>query len=321
MPILIDIAWLLGGLIALYFGAEWLVGGASKISLKFGISPLAVGLTVVAFGTSAPELFVSVNFNGSGQGDMSVGNVVGSNICNIGLVLGVSAFICLLHVKKALLFRDTPLLLISTLGFIALIWDGKITTIEGAILFAIVLAYTIYRLVSSRNGGDSDEAAEFADEIGEAGGSVLVMAGMILAGLVLLYVGSIGLEKGGVSLAKTLGVPGALISLTVIAFSTSVPELATSVVASLKKEGDIIIGNVIGSCLFNLLCVIGITALIKPIEVTELSKINLYVMLGFTAILLPIMALGRRVDRWSGLVLLLGYLGYCAYLWTTTPAS
>lgn len=324
MPVLIDIAWLIVGLVALYYGAEWLVGGAARLAVRFGISPLVVGLTVVAFGTSAPELFVSIGFNTSGFPDMALGNVIGSNICNIGLVLGVSAFICILHVKSELLIRDLPVLLVATVAFGWMLANGSISKIEGGILFVSVLAYTIYQLALARKVRQPEVVLEFEEEFNpeEAKKSpVWLLVVMILAGLVGLYFGADWLERGGVSLAKRLGVPEAVISLTLIAFSTSVPELATSVVASLKKEGDIIIGNVIGSCIFNLFCVIGLTALVKPIVSGGIEVIDLYVMVGFTLLLIPVLWKGRQITRWEGGVLLAGYLAYTVYLYVARVAA
>ncbi len=324
MPVLIDILWLLAGLIALYFGAEWLVGGASKLAVRFGITPLVVGLTVVAFGTSAPELFVSIGFNLGGYPDMSLGNVIGSNICNIGLVLGVSAFICVLHVRSELLFRDIPVLLAATLGFCWMLSDGTVSLVEGVILFAAVVGYTVFQLALAKSVKEPAVAQEFESEYGLAEAkqsSMFVLVILILVGLVALYFGADWLERGGVSLAKRLGVPEAVISLTLIAFSTSVPELATSVVASLKREGDIIIGNVIGSCIFNLLSVIGVTAVISPIASAGIQMIDLYVMIGFTLMLIPILWKGRVITRWEGTILLVGYFSYCTYLYFDRVAA
>ncbi len=318
MPVLIDLVWLVAGLTALFFGADWLVGGASKLAVRYGISPLVVGLTVVAFGTSAPELFVSIGFNLGGYPDMALGNVIGSNICNIGLVLGISSFICLLHVKSELLIRDVPVLLLATVTFCWMLSDGEISLIEGIILFTAVLAYTVYQLVMAKGVKNPEVEKQFEDEFGvdEAKQTSLpVLAFLILAGLVALYFGAGWLEKGGVSLAMRLGVPEAVISLTLIAFSTSVPELATSVIASLKKESDIIIGNVIGSCIFNLLCVIGVTSMIKPVASAGIETVDLYVMIGFTLLLVPILWKGRVIMRWEGAVLLLSYFGYCTFLY------
>ena len=319
MPILIDLAWLAAGLVALYYGAEWLVNSAAKISLKFGIAPLAVGLTVVAFGTSAPELFVSLKFSSNDQPDMSIGNVVGSNICNIGLVLGISAFICALHVRRVLLKRDMVLLVGSSLLFTAMLWNGQFSRIEGTILFSIVLGYTIFRLWTSKQDVSPADISELAEEVGSKEEALATptwkLSLFVLVGLVFLYLGSEGLERGGVSMAERLGVPGALIALTVIAFSTSVPELATSVVASMKKEGDIIVGNIVGSCIFNLLCVIGITAMVRPLNITHIEKVDLYVMLALTIFLIPMMLSRRLISRIEGTIVLTGYIAYCVYLW------
>jgi len=318
MPVLIDLLWLVGGLIALYFGAEWLVGGASSLAVRLGISPLVVGLTVVAFGTSAPELFVSISFNLNGHPGMALGNVVGSNICNIALVLGVSAFICYLNIKSQLIKRDLPVLVLSTIVFTVMLWNGQIGRIEGGILFAAVLAYTCYQLALSRKIDQPEVNEEFDEEIDlekAASDSVWKFSVMIVAGLVGLYFGAKWLETGGVGLAERMGVPKAVISLTLIAFSTSVPELATSIIASLKKQGDIITGNVIGSCIFNLLCVIGLTAAIEPLATGGIEMSDLYVMIGLTVALCVLMFTGKRITRWEGALLLLAYGGYCTFLY------
>jgi len=321
--VLVEVGLLLFGLVALYFGAEWLVNSAAKISLKFGISPLAVGLTVVAFGTSAPELFVSLGFAANGKPDMSIGNVVGSNICNIGLVLGISAFICAMSVKRSLLTRDVPALLIASLLFVFFIRDKNVSSFEGAFMFACILGYTVYRLISSMKKGaaadvDLDEVGSKEEALKSPNWKLILM---VLAGIFVLYIGAEGLIKGGVGLAKRMSVPEAIIALTLIAFGTSVPELATSIVATLRKEGDLIIGNIIGSCLFNLLCVIGITALVQPLNISHIESMDLWVMLAFTILLIPIMASKSTISRWEGSILLMGYLFYATYLWVTRVAG
>ena len=324
MSLLIDLLWLAAGLVALYFGAEWLVNGAASLAMRYGISPLVVRLTVVAFGTSAPELFVSICFNARGLPDMALGNVIGSNICNIGLVLGVSAFICVLQVKSALLLRDVPILLISTVVFSAMLWNGVIGRGEGIALFTGILAYTIFQLVLAKKEKNPEVLAEFIEEYDPAAANekaVWKLVVAILGGLVALYFGALWLEKGGVSLARTFGVPEAVISLTLIAFSTSVPELATSIVASLKKEGDIITGNIIGSCIFNLLCVIGATAMLGPIAAVQIEIVDLYVMIAMTVLLIPVMGVKRRISRWEGSMLLACYAGYTIFLWFDRVAA
>jgi cation:H+ antiporter len=324
MSLLIDLLWLAAGLVALYFGAEWLVNGAASLAMRYGISPLVVGLTVVAFGTSAPELFVSIGFNARGLPDMALGHVIGSNICNIGLVLGVSAFICVLQVKSALLLRDLPILLISTVVFSAMLWNGVIGRGEGIALFTGILAYTIFQLVLAKKEKNPEVLAEFMEEYDPAAANekaVWKLVVAILGGLLALYFGALWLEKGGVSLARTFGVPDAVISLTLIAFSTSVPELATSIVASLKKEGDIITGNIIGSCIFNLLCVIGATAMLGPIAAVQIEIVDLYVMIVMTVLLIPVMGVKRRISRWEGSMLLACYAGYTIFLWFDRVAA
>lgn len=319
MPVLIDILWLIAGLVALYFGAEWLVGAAAKLAVRLGISPLVVGLTVVAFGTSSPELFVSYQFNFEGLADMAVGNVVGSNICNIGLILGISALLYGLSVKSELIRRDMPILLITSLVFVWMIWDNQLTRIEGAVLAIGVVAYTIYCIWESKREKNPAVLQEFAEEFGDtkeaASEPVWKLLGLIAVGLVALYFGAEWLKRGGVSLAERFGVPSAVISLTLVAFATSVPELATSVVAAMKREGDIIIGNVVGSCIFNLLCVMGFTAVAMPMEIKEISVVDLAVMGAFTIAMLPMMLTRQMIGRFEGAVLLLGYAAYVAFLY------
>ncbi len=318
MPVLIDILWLVLGLVALYFGAEWLVGASAKLAVRFGISPLVVGLTVVAFGTSSPELFVSYQFNFEGLSDMAVGNVVGSNICNIGLILGLSALLYRLSVKADLLRRDMPILLVTTVVFVGMIWDGDLARWEGVVLFTSVILYTVHCLRESKREKDPEVLREFEEEFGpeQAGQQPLwMLIGLIVVGLVALYFGAEWLKRGGVSLAERLGVPSAVISLTLVAFATSVPELATSVVAAMKRQGDIIIGNVIGSCIFNLLCVMGLTAAVKPMLIHEISAVDLAVMGAFTLAILPMMITRRMIGRTEGAILLLGYAAYMAFLY------
>jgi len=325
MLVFIDFLWLLAGLVALYLGADWLVKGAAKIAVKFGISSLVIGLTVVAFGTSAPELFVSIGFNQSGEPDMAIGNVVGSNICNIALVLGVSAFICVLNIKTELLLRDLPLLLISSLVFSWMVSVGAVSRVEGVLLFLAVIAYTVYQLFLAKKVKNPEVVKEFEDEFGckegECNEPMWKLSLLVLLGLVTLYFGAEWLKTGGVGLATWLGVPKAVIALILIAFATSVPELATSIVASLKNEGDIITGNVVGSCIFNILCVMGITAGIKPMTITAIETSDLIVMVILTAVLIPFMWSGRRISRFEGSILLASYLGYCVFLWFDRVAA
>ena len=318
MPEILDIGWVVAGLVLLYFGAEWLVRGSSELAIRFGISPLVVGLTVVAFGTSAPELVVSVKANLDGSGGMAIGNVVGSNICNIALVLGVGAVIFPLGIKRQVVRREMPVLLGSTLVFLLMIKDGVISRLEGGALFVGVLIYVIASLVQARKE-DPNVSEDLDPEVikaAKAGGLGRVSLNMflIVIGALLLVLGADRMVVGGESIARFYGVPDAIIGLTLFAFGTSLPELATSVVAAMKKEGDIIVGNAVGSCIFNLLAVVGLAGVVSPLKGEGVTVIHLAVMLALTVILMPMMLHRMKLDRWEGALLVTGYLGFTAWL-------
>jgi len=314
-----DIFLMLVGLVALVVGAEWLVRGSAKLAVQFGVSPLVVGLTIVAFGTSSPELFVCLNFNLAGDADGALGNLVGSNICNIGLILGVSALIRPLDIKAQLLVRDLPILFLVSAGVIAFLWDGALEVWEGGVLFLGVVIYTVYSFRASRAETNAEVLEEFESEYGASDnvrkGGLTGMAALIIVGLVGLYFGAGWLVKGAVGLAERMHVPSAFISLTVIAFGTSLPELATSIVAVIRRQGDIISGNAIGSCIFNLLLVLGATALVKRMVISDVQPIDLAVMMGMVVLVVPLMWTRKRLARPEGALLLVIYLGYCVYLW------
>ena len=318
MPEILDIGWVVAGLVLLYFGAEWLVRGSSELAIRFGISPLVVGLTVVAFGTSAPELVVSVKANLDGSGGMAIGNVVGSNICNIALVLGVGAVIFPLGIQRQVVRREMPVLLGSTLVFLLMIKDGMISRLEGGALFVGVLIYVIASLVQARKE-DPNVSEDLDPEVikaAKAGGLGRVSLNMflIVIGALLLVLGADRMVVGGESIARFYGVPDAIIGLTLFAFGTSLPELATSVVAAMKKEGDIIVGNAVGSCIFNLLAVVGLAGVVSPLKGEGVTVIHLAVMLALTVILMPMMLHRMKLDRWEGALLVTGYLGFTAWL-------
>lgn len=318
MPALLDITWVVLGLVLLYYGAEWLVRGASELAIRFGISPLVVGLTVVAFGTSAPELVVSVKANLDGAGGMAVGNVVGSNICNIGLVLGVGAAIFPLAIRRQVIRREMPVLLGATVVFLVLMWDGSLNRWESAILFAGIIWYVLSSLAAAHQE-DLEINEDVPDEIIEAaktGGPKRVWLNLflIVLGAVILVVGADLMVTGGENIARSFGVSEAIIGLTLFAFGTSLPELATSVVAALRKHGDIIVGNAVGSCIFNLLAVLGLAGLVAPLDGDGVTAVHLGVMLGATVILMPMMWHRMKLDRWEGILLAVGYLGFTAWL-------
>lgn len=314
-----DIFLMVAGLVALVVGAEWLVRGSAKLAVRLGVSPLVVGLTIVAFGTSSPELFVCLKFNLAGDANAALGNLVGSNICNIGLILGISALIRPLDIKAQLLVRDMPILLVVSAGVIAMLWDGVMEVWEGGVLVTGVIVYTVYSFRASKKESNPEVLEEFEDEYGEGAGKknegLLGMAGLIFVGLVGLYFGAEWLVEGAVGIAERMNVPSAFISLTVIAFGTSLPELATSIVAVIRRQGDIISGNAIGSCIFNLLLVLGATALVKRMVITAIEPVDLAVMMGMVVLVVPLMWTRRRLARPEGALLLTIYLGYTVYLW------
>jgi len=311
--VLFEVFFLLLGLAMLYFGAEWLVKGSSSLALSSGISPLVVGLTVVAFGTSAPELFVSLKASLTGRDDLAVGNVVGSNICNIGLVLGLAAMLRPLPVPRQILTREIPILLVAANIFIAMIYfDGGIGRVEGVLLFLGVVAYTYLSVKRSR--ADVRAELEISGDIPEPTGKNWLIPVLILAGLGVLLGGSTLLVENAELLAHRIGVPQAVIGLTLVALGTSLPEVATTVVAVMKREGDLVIGNAIGSCIFNLLAVMGITGLFAPFGIVDIGHFDFAAMLGITFLLLFFVMPKSRLRRWQGSVFLVLYAGYCIWL-------
>lgn len=318
---MINFGWVVLGLVLLYFGAEWLVKGSSELALKVGISPLIVGLTVVAFGTSAPELLVSVsaNLKEPPSGDIALGNVVGSNICNLALVLGIAALVAPIRVHRQVLKREMPILLVATGVFVAMLWDGEVSRVEGVILAAGVIIYTVSSIRLGQKGGEVEVDLEVTEaelaEIRSAGaGKVVKDFGLILLGLAALAYGANRMVFGGGNLALAFGVPEAVIGLTILAFGTSLPEIATVVMASAKGEGDLVTGNAVGSCIFNLMAVIGITACISALSANELQRIDLWVMTGVTVLIFPLMWTRKTLARWEGALMVMAYLGYTFWL-------
>ena len=315
---MLDIGWVFGGLVLLYFGAEWLVKGSSELAIRLGISPLVVGLTVVAFGTSAPELVVSVKANLDGQGGMAIGNVVGSNICNIALVLGFGAVIFPIAIQRRVIRRVIPILLVASVVFLLMMRDGTMERLEAGVLFSGIVLYVITSLVEARKE-DPNQSEDISPEmIGAArnsgSGRLFFNIFLIVGGGITLVIGADRMVTGGESIARFYDVPEAIIGLTLFAFGTSLPELATSVVAAIKKQGDIIVGNAVGSCVFNLLAVVGMAGLIAPLNDDGVTWIHYTVMLGATIILMPMMWHRMKLDRWEGGLLVLGYLGFTAWL-------
>lgn len=296
-------------LMALYIGAGWLVQGSSALALKANISPLVIGLTIVAFGTSAPELAVSLGATLRGQGDIAIGNIVGSNIFNIGVILGVSATICPLQVKKQLLRIDIPIMLAATILFTILFWNGTLGRMEGLFFLTGIIIYTLFSLLYSRKQEEEPNL-----ELEEQPKHWAVDTLTIIGGLVVLVFASRLLVDNAVSIAKEFGVSEAVIGLTIVAAGTSMPELATSVVAAYKHKTDIAIGNIVGSNLFNILAIAGSCSLMHPIEAKNVNYIDLLVMLAISILLLPLMKSGQKISRTEGAALILIYVIYLFWL-------
>lgn len=318
---LLTVVSFLGGLACLILGADWLVRGASRLAAKVGISPLVVGLTVIAFGTSAPEMAVSVQSSLAGQADIAVGNVVGSNIFNILLILGISAAITPLILQQQLIQLDVPLMIGVSFLVYFMSLDGVIGRLEAGLLFLGVVVYTVFLIIQSRREKNREVKQEYEQEYaskGETGWrSWVVNIGLVVVGLGLLVYGSDLLVDSAVSIVRWLGLSELIIGLTIVAAGTSMPEVAASIAAAIKGERDIAVGNVIGSNLFNLLAVLGLSGLASPLGLPVSSSaiaFDIPVMLAVAIATLPIFFTGRRIDRWEGWLFLGYYAAYTAYL-------
>lgn len=314
------------GFVLLVAGAEIMVRGAAELASRFGIPPVVIGLTVVAFGTSAPEMAVAIKSALAGQADIALGNVIGSNILNILLILGLAAMITPLIVGSRIVRTDVPILIVVSVLLFAFAYDGRISMLDGAILFAGSILYTVYAIFSSRcetftTGLESapvntDKSSPDPDEATTArnpGVSFL----LVIVGLAMLVIGADVLVTSAVAIARWLGVSELLIGLTVISIGTSLPEIATTVVAAVRGMRDMAVGNVVGSCLFNIMAVTGAAALFVPAGLSvdpALIHFDLPVMLAATIACLPIFATGHLIARWEGVLFFLFYIAYTTYL-------
>ncbi|MEE8397495.1 MAG: calcium/sodium antiporter [Desulfobacterales bacterium] len=312
------------GFILLYYGAEWLVEGSSSLARSLGITPIVIGLTVVAFGTSAPELVVSLVSSVKGKSMIAVGNVVGSNICNIALVLGMAALLQPITCDRSVIRRDIPLMLIISMYLLLLSLDSRLGRIEGVTLFAGIIGYTFfnYYLTMKPAEADTGDAVSTPEEIPDMG---LTMASrkkqliFILVGITGVVAGAQLVVDSAVKVMAILGVSEKFIGLTIVAFGTSLPELATSVVAALRKEMDISIGNLVGSNVFNILSVLGAASIVRPISIPggffESGLYIDYIVMMFTSFL-PWLMMRKTptLTRGNGITLLLCYVGYLTYL-------
>ena len=306
-----------GGVLLLLAGAEGLVRGASALALRIGITPLVVGLTVVAIGTSSPELVVSIQAALAGEGGVALGNVVGSNIANLGLIVGVAAVLTPMTVDRKLVRHDMPIMLVSMAALVVFLLDGTLERWEGGVLLAAAIVYTVDGIRTSRREVREANAKlppEVTEALGEVGAGFKRHILLVVGGVALLVFGADRLLAGAVVAATQLGVSEAVIGLTLVALGTSLPELATTIVAARRGEAEIALGNAIGSNIFNVFSVLGPAALAAPIASVGIGADVLSIMVGFGLVTLLFLYTGGRTRRWEGAVLLLGYLGYIWWL-------
>jgi cation:H+ antiporter len=316
MPELLMIAlYITGGLVLLYFGADWLVQGAVTLALHLGLSPLIVGLTVVALGTSVPEALVSVQAAIGHQGGIALGNVIGSNILNIALILGLSAFFNPLKVDSHLVKADVPLLAGATFMLVVLLEDFHISRMEGAFLLLCIVGYVAGNIMTVKRTPPEENKIEGVELPEDHSKNLWRDISFLFIGLIALAFGSNFLVTGAVDLARIWGLSEALIGLTIVSIGTGTPEMATALMAAYRKRADLAIGNAVGSNLFNIMFVLGIAALVAPLDGKGISSIDLYVMLGVTILLLPTVWTGRILDRKEGFLFLAIYVGYMYHLW------
>ena len=303
------------GLLLLLFGGKILVDGASSIALKLGMSTGLIGLTIVAFGTSAPELLVSLTAALKGNSDISIGNVVGSNIANIGLVLGISGIFYPILIRKSHVRFEYALTVLVTLIYYVISLDLKISRIEGILLFLGFLGFNTY-LFRNLGKGIQQENEAVEEEIEEVRNySWLASIGLFVGGIVGLYFGSEFLVNNAVLISRQFGVSERIIGVTIVAIGTSLPELITSIIAALSKRTDLALGNILGSNIMNILSIIGLTAIVTPISVSEAFVQSDYLwMIGISLLLYPLMRTKMRISKVEGLVLLLSYTAYLVAL-------
>lgn len=317
---LIESALFVLGLVALIAGAELLVGGASRLAAAAGVSPLIIGLTVVAFGTSAPEGTVSVGAALAGRPDLAMGNIVGSNIFNLLFILGLTALIAPLTVQRQLIRKEVPIMIGVSLLLTYLIFDGVLSRLEAAGLFALLLCYTAYLVWQARR----DHGESITPESTHAPDGFLSRVPafvLVLTGLALLFLGGNWLVDSASAFARYLGISELVIGLTVVALGTSLPEAATCIIAVMRGETDIAVGNIVGSNLFNILGGLGLAGMVSPVGLTAapaLLNFDIWVMVAAAVVCLPIIFTGREISRWEGALM----FGYClAYLLYTFLAA
>lgn len=319
---MVDVFMILGGLALLFFGGEGLIRGAVSLAERFGLSKLLVSSVVIGFGTSMPEMTVSVGAALKGSSDIAISNVVGSNIANILLIVGVAAVIAPIAVAASAARRDTIMMIVASLVLCGLaLFAGGINFISGLAMFCGLLAYIFWSYKRDRK--NHKKMAQHAKEDIEGEGNLSLARASVfcLGGLVLLVSGAYLMVEGAISLARDFGIPEAVIGLTVVAVGTSLPELATSVVASMRKHGDVIIGNIIGSNLFNIFAILGVTAMVSPVSISgQIARLDVWIMLGVALLLSVYLLRGVKIGRYSGVAMLAAYCGYTFWLYAGTAS-
>ncbi len=313
---LLNLVYIASGLVFLTIGAESLVRGATGLALRLGVTALAIGLTVVAFGTSSPELAISVGAARAGNGGLALGNVIGSNISNLTLVLGLGALLKPMRVRSELIRREVPLMIAVTLLLWAMLSDGMLSRLEGFVLVVAAVAYTLFAYISAKRGASPTVATEFDEALLGVPRPVWLDWTLVVAGLTSLFVGASILIRGAAVVAAAFGVSQVVIGLTIVAIGTSFPELATSMASALRGESDVAFGNVVGSNVLNITAVLGVAALIRPFATTGLRPLDLIALVGSALLLLPLLWRGSVLNRWEGAILL---VGYAAYLFSLAP--
>lgn len=319
---ILSILYILAGLVLLFFGGEGLVRGSVALATRFGLSTLLVSMVVVGFGTSAPELLVSLQAAFAGTSDIALGNVIGSNISNIFLILGVASLITPVLCEGPDIKRDAIMGMLAVVLLAAISFTHELGRIEGAVMFILLMAYIVwsYRADRKKTVSEMVEMADHREHLQQdikppKKESALKDILWVVAGLVLLVVGAHLLVDGAVTIARMLNVPDAVIGLTLVAVGTSLPELATAIVASIRRHSDVVIGNILGSNLFNVLCILGITGMVAPMPFTgRIAEIDVWVALAASVVLLGLIYVMRRVGRSTGIGFLAIYMAYTVWL-------
>jgi len=302
------------GLILLYFGASSLVKGSASLALRVGVSPLVVGLTVVAFATSTPELFVALKASLADREGISVGNIIGANMLNVGVILGVTALITPLKVEFQLIRIDVPIMIAAAAALMLAAVDGKIGKIDGALFLLALAGYLVFSIVMARREHNRRVLAEYREEAPDVSKRIAADAGFIALGVVLLAGGAELLVRGAIVIARSAGLSDAVVGMTVVAAGTTLPELVTGILAATRGNGNIAVGNVVGSNIFNIFFIIGIAAVLNPLDTSGIERSEFLVMLALSALVLPVMWRGYVVNRIEGAMLLVCYAAAIAFV-------